>query len=143
MDIRHVLIVDDAPLAASLLARMIEHSNGGSNCHVSIAHSGEEAMAVLTRCSVDLLVTDQRMPGVTGLELIRWAREFSPLTPTVLITGSGNHDVKRAAQNLDADYLTKPCAPEQFIRTVQTALHPSPGGLTPADQRTAQQNQAR
>jgi len=124
MESRHILIVDDEPKVAFFLRQALERLN--RNYRVTIAHSGEEALEVLGRSSLDLLVTDLRMPGISGLELIRRVRESSPQTRVILITAYGSEEVKVEAYRLDAHgYITKPFDIEQFAEVVQEALTPS------------------
>jgi CheY-like chemotaxis protein len=122
---RRILIVDDEQKVAFFLSQALERSN--RNYDVTIAHSGEEAMEYLRETKVDLLVTDLRMPGISGLELVRWARTNSPKTRTILITAYGSTEVEAEANRLQTDhYIAKPFAIDVFTQAVQEALHPSP-----------------
>jgi DNA-binding response OmpR family regulator len=118
---RHILIVDDEPQVAFFLGKTLERSN--QDWRVSIAHSGAEALEVLNASPVDLLVTDLRMPGITGLELIRWVRVSSPQTRTILITAYDNGEIEADARHLEAyRYITKPLNIGDFTQAVQEAL---------------------
>jgi CheY-like chemotaxis protein len=118
---RHILVVDDEPRVAFFLSKALEHAD--HDYDVSIAHSGEEALEILSHSSVDLLVTDLRMPGISGLELMRWARASSPKTRTILITAYGNDDVETEAHRLEAyRYITKPFSLDAFTQVAQEAL---------------------
>ncbi len=118
---KHILIVDDEPNVATSLGRMLEHLD--QSCQVSIAHSGEEALEVLDRSPVNLLITDLRMPGISGLDLIRWVRTSSPQTRTILITAYGSDEVEAEARRLEAYcYVTKPFDVGDFAQTAQEAL---------------------
>jgi CheY-like chemotaxis protein len=122
MSTRQVLIVDDQPIVAFLLSKALERSN--RNCHVSVAHSGEEALEMLNDSSMDLLVTDLRMPGISGLELIRWVQACSPQTRTILVTAYGNDEIEAEAHRLEVyRYMTKPVDIGDFMQVVQDALH--------------------
>jgi len=117
----HILIVDDEPRVAFFLSKSLEHTK--QNYNVSIAHSGEEALEILNRSSIDLLVTDLRMPGIDGLELMRWVRASSPHTRTILMTAYGNNKVEAEARRLEAyRYITKPFNMDDFTKAVQEAL---------------------
>ena len=118
---KHVLIVDDEPNVAFFLRRALERSNQGY-C-VSVAHSGEEALEILERSPVDLLVTDLRMPGISGLDLIRRVRAINPATRTILITAYGDEEVEAEARRLEAyKYITKPFDMADFTQAVEHAL---------------------
>jgi DNA-binding response OmpR family regulator len=121
MTARHILIVDDEPNVATSLGKVLEHSDQGYR--VSIAHSGEEALELLDHSPVDLLITDLRMPGITGLDLIRWVKASSPQTRTILITAYGNDEAEVEARRLEVyRYVTKPFDVGDFVQTVQEAL---------------------
>lgn len=119
---RHILIVDDEPRVAFFLSKAVERAD--RECKVSIAHSGEEALEALNHSQVDLLITDLRLPGISGLELMRWVKAFSPKTCAILITAYGNDEVEAEARRLEAyRYITKPFSVEDFTQAVQGALH--------------------
>jgi len=121
MTTRQILIVDDKPRVAFFLSKTLEHSN--HDYRVSVAHSGEEAMEMLNGSSVDLLVTDMHMPGISGLELIRWVRASSPQTRTILITAYSDDEVEAETRRLEAyRCVTKPFDIGDFTQVVQEAL---------------------
>jgi len=121
MTTKHILIVDDEPRVAFFLSKTLEHSD--RNYRVSVANSGEEALEMLDDSSVDLLVTDLRMPGISGLELLNWVRAFSPQTRTILITAYGDDEIEADSRRLEAyRYITKPFDIGDFARVVQEAL---------------------
>jgi CheY-like chemotaxis protein len=85
------------------------------------------------------LITDLRMPGASGLDLIRWVRKMSPDTRTMLITGYGNEQIKAEAQRLEVShYLTKPFEVKDFTRLVAGTLEdcemPTTGLVSISDQ---------
>jgi CheY-like chemotaxis protein/predicted regulator of Ras-like GTPase activity (Roadblock/LC7/MglB family) len=118
---KHILIVDDEPKVGFFLGRALEMTN--KECKVSTAHSGEEALDILEKSKVDLLITDLRMPGISGLELIRWVKTSSPKTQTILITAYGSDKVQAEAQRLKIyHYITKPFNVRDFTEVVDKAL---------------------
>lgn len=118
---RHILLVDDEPRVAFFLSKTLERAN--REYKISVAHSGEEALEMLNRSQVALLITDLRLPGISGLELMRRVRASSPQTRTILITAYGNDEVEAEARRLEAyRYITKPFNLEQFTQAVQEAL---------------------
>lgn len=118
---RHILIVDDEPKVGYFLGRALEMTN--KTCKVSRAHSGEEALGLLEQSTVDLLITDLRMPGISGLELIRWVKASSPKTRIILITAYGSDKVQAEAQRLKIyHYITKPFNVREFTEVVGDAL---------------------
>lgn len=121
MKAKHILIVDDEPRVAFFLSRALEQIRQGYR--ISIAHSGEEALDALNRFPIDLLITDLRLPGIDGLELLRWARASSPQTRAILITAYGSDKVEAEARRLEVcRYITKPFNLHDFTQAVQEAL---------------------
>ncbi len=118
---KRILIVDDEPKVGFFLGRSLEVAN--ADCSVTTVTSGEEAQQIMKQTPMDLLITDLRMPGISGLELIRWVKEFSPDTRTVLITAYGNGKIESEAHRLQVyRYLTKPFNVKEFTQVVDGAL---------------------
>ena len=121
MSKKQILIVDDEPRLALFLSKMLACSN--PNHQVSTANSGEKALEILKSTPIDLLITDLRMPGVTGLDLIHWVRTFSPQTRTILMTAYGGDSVEERVRQLEVyRYITKPFESSDIARTVEEAL---------------------
>ncbi|MGD1995109.1 MAG: response regulator [Anaerolineae bacterium] len=133
---KQILIVDDEPVLARGLVEALTRSNG--EYQVYVAHSGEEALELLHRSPQDLLVTDLHMPGIDGLELIRWVRAFYPHMTTILITATADDVVERQARSCGVSgFIAKPFELQRFLETVRDLLH-APG----AEQVTAEQRKA-
>ena len=114
----NLLIVDDDQ-AVLALARycLSEHYT------LYLASSGPEALLVLARHKIDVLVTDQRMPGMDGSELCRQAAEMSPSTAQIMITGYADfQDLRRAVSGgrLTA-CLQKPLRQPELIAAIERA----------------------
>ena len=111
-----ILIVDDEPHILSIL----KESLTASGFEVSTRSSGEEALAYLADHQPDLMVVDLRMPGISGLDLIRQGRKSMPDTEVIILTGYG--DMKSAVEALRLgayDYLTKPVDMERLLQTLR------------------------
>lgn len=78
-----ILVVDDE----HDVLEMIEVGLGLDGYRVLLAESGEEAVAVLSRHQVDLVISDFRMPGMNGVETIARLRELAPRIPVIVVTG--------------------------------------------------------
>src|SRR5512139_3951483 len=99
-----ILVVDDESAQRQLLSGSLSRDYS-----VVTAASGLEATQLLSHRSFDLIITDERMPGMTGIELIRWVREHAPEIPIVVMTAYGSVETAVEAMKLGAeDYLTKP-----------------------------------
>lgn len=80
---------------------------------VLMAANGEEALEVFRRERPSVVLTDVRMPGMDGLELLRRIKADSPDTEVILVTGHGDMDVAVQGLKLDAcDFISKPAGPE-------------------------------
>lgn len=116
---RTCLVVDDEPRLRQALARLMK-SDGFS---IFEAGSGEEALTILGREPVELVLSDMRMPGMTGSELLREVRLRHPDVAFVLITAVA--EVEVAVECLSAgamDYITKPFVFEEVRARVAQAL---------------------
>ena len=110
-----VLVVDDN---ASLL-RFLVSAFSANGCVVSQAAAAEQALSVIAAEAFDLVVSDIKMPGLSGLDLLRAVKARQPGTPVVLITG--NPSINSAVFGLRHgayDYLPKPFS----IREIQDLL---------------------
>ncbi len=109
-----ILIVDDEPAQRQLL----ESSLGKEYGVVTVA-DGIEATQLLSRRSFGLVITDERMPGMGGIELLKWIRERTPETPVLMLTAYGSVETAVQAIKLGAEeYLTKPLKSPEELRLV-------------------------
>jgi CheY-like chemotaxis protein/predicted regulator of Ras-like GTPase activity (Roadblock/LC7/MglB family) len=121
---RRILILDDEAKVAFFLRETLEAVD--RDFEVVSVSSTEEALKEIERKKFDLLVTDQRMPGMTGLELVGKVQERYPEMQFILITAYGSEDVFDKAQRLGAyRYFSKPFHIEDFVQTVVDALEDS------------------
>jgi two-component system response regulator FlrC len=95
-----------------------------SDYELVTAADGDEARQLLEKRAFDLVITDERMPKMTGSELIAWAHEHLPETPFIVLTAHGSIETAVQAIKLGAtDYLTKPLgSPEELRLVVAKAL---------------------
>jgi DNA-binding NtrC family response regulator len=107
-----ILIVDDEPAQRQLLTAALNR-----DYHVVAASNGQEATQLLNTRSYDLVITDERMPLMGGLELIRWIREREPDLPILVLTAYGSVETAVEAIKLGAqEYLTKPLKSPEELR---------------------------
>jgi putative two-component system response regulator len=114
-----LLCVDDEPDIVDSLYRTFR-----KGYTVLTATSGEDAVEVLKVRPVDLIISDQRMPGLTGDEVLKTARALQPDTIRILLTGYSDLEslVKCVNEAGIYKYLTKPWEPEALKLTVARAL---------------------
>ena len=115
-----VLIVDDEDGVLSVLKNSLRKLGG--QFRVSTAAGGEEAMDMLIQRKYDLVVTDYKMAGMNGLELMEKVHAAHPQTRVILMTAYGSAAVESEASRLQAyRYLPKPLEIEAFRRIVREA----------------------
>ncbi len=101
----HIVVVDDDQVICQQLERFYTHSGYS----VTIANSANEALRRLEKEDVDLVVTDIRLPGFSGIELTKRIQEDHPDVPVIVITGYGDIDTAVEVLKLGAsDYILKP-----------------------------------
>src|SRR5438552_17175626 len=114
-----ILIVDDEANARTALADLLR-DEGYS---VETAADGFKALPKLEELAPDLLLTDLKMPGMDGIELMRKARERDPEIVAVVMTAYGAVDTAVAAMRQGAaDYLTKPINVDELVIVIDRAL---------------------
>ncbi len=119
MNPARILIVDDEPP----IRRFLRTALAAQDYRVEEAGSGEEAMALLQRNPVDLIVLDLGLPGMDGLEVIRRLRGGGSATPIVILSSRDDEAGKVAALDLGADdYVSKPFGMEELSARIRAAL---------------------
>jgi two-component system, NtrC family, response regulator AtoC len=114
-----VLLVDDDPAVAKVLGALLVQA--GLTVHT--AKSGAEALALLGQKPIDVVVSDVRMPGMSGLELLGEVTRLCPEVPIVLMTAHGTVPMAVEAMKAGAaDFILKPFDREEILFTVRKAL---------------------
>ena len=118
---KRLLIVDDEPN----LLRALEAYLGAEHFEVTTARSGAEAMVKLAQTLPDLIISDIRMPGMSGYELARQLRDSSrtALVPIIFLTAKGESGdrIEGFRAGVDA-YFTKPFIPEELLAVIKNIL---------------------
>ncbi|MBI3610799.1 MAG: sigma-54-dependent Fis family transcriptional regulator [Nitrospirae bacterium] len=114
-----ILMVDDEPNMLSLFRKVL----GKEGYEVVTVSSAEEALKKLEKDWFDLLITDLKMPGTGGLELLKKVKGISSTLPCIVLTAYGTIDSAVAAMKEGAyDYLAKPINNDEIMLTVKKAL---------------------
>jgi nitrogen regulation protein NR(I) len=115
---RHILMIeDDVSLAVNLSAVLTEE---GYN--VEVSHRGDDGLERAGSGDFDVLLTDLRLPGLGGLELIRKLHDLQPRLPVVLMTAHGSIETAIEATKIGAyDYLSKPFEMIELIGLIERA----------------------
>jgi two-component system, NtrC family, response regulator HydG len=115
-----LLVVDDAPDTREVLQRNL----AAKGYHVFTASSVPEALTVLESNPINLVITDLKMPGASGMDLIRHVRENYGDTEVMMITGYPSIEGAVQALKLGAeDFLAKPFTQEELLTAVERALN--------------------
>jgi DNA-binding response OmpR family regulator len=125
MDGQRVLVVDDEPMMREILTRYLERDG----FVVSTARDGREAVAALEADDPSIVLLDLMLPGMDGLEVLRWMRGSAlNRTPVILVTAKGEETDRIVGLELGADdYVTKPFSPKEVVARVRAVLRRTEG----------------
>lgn len=114
-----ILAVDDEPANLRMLERLFHREY-----RVLTASSGEEGLEVLRREAVSLIISDQRMPGMTGTEMLRESIRTNPDAVKIILTGYTDVEALIDAINCARvyRYVNKPWDPDRLKETVRAAI---------------------
>ncbi len=119
-----VLVVDDEPLILTSICRLIDDMD----IDILTAENAEEALDLCSNTKVDVMLTDQCMPGMSGIELLKKVQGSSPATVGILM--SGKKECPEANEELAAGmlhcYIRKPWNPRELIEAIDTAIKKQP-----------------
>jgi len=125
-----VLIVDDERSMRDFLKILLEKAGH----KVAIAESGKRALDILDNQEVDVIVSDIRMPGMTGIELLKAVKEEYPDLPVIMITAFASpDDAVLAMKNGAFDYITKPFNVDEIKSVIESATNKTQQTIKPKD----------
>jgi two-component system response regulator HydG len=114
-----LLVADDDPGLRESLERTLTREG----FRVVLASDGRAALERLQGGDIDLVLTDLKMPGLTGIELLRAARTIAPDVSVILLTAFGTvEEAVRAMKDGAYDFVTKPFRREQLVKLIDKAL---------------------
>lgn len=118
MAIEKILIVDDEKLVRDFLLETLKRKK----YEVEAVDSGQKALALLKEKHFDLIITDMKMPGITGMDLLKKIKELYPATLVVIITAYGSIENAVDAMHHGAfNYLIKPFSPDSIEAIIEKA----------------------
>ena len=121
-DAKQILVVDDHFEMLEFLRSMLELSN--QDCEVLAVPSAEEGLLELRRSPLDLLITDVRLPGMSGFDLVRRVKALGRDIPVIMITAYSSNQGRKEAADLGVyRYFQKPLDTDSVLTAVHTALH--------------------
>ncbi len=115
-----ILIIDDEPPILTLMERILIEK---TSYHVMTTHNALQAPDILKTRTFDVLITDIRMPGMGGMDILRMIREQKRPEEVILITAFPSLETALDAYSLRAyDYIVKPFTRERLIAAVDGAM---------------------
>jgi DNA-binding response OmpR family regulator len=123
---KSILVVDDEDIILLSLGRDL----GLDQYDVQTASSGEEAMKKFREGKFELIISDYMMPGINGLELLKWVKAQNPYIVFIILTGYGDSvSTLQILENGADEMLLKPCDTDELLLRmdrclrIQDALH--------------------
>lgn len=114
-----ILVVDDEAVIRDGLQRTL----AGDRFEVETCKSGHAAIELLQDKEYDLIITDLKMPGMNGIEVLKAVKGLQPDIPVIMITGYATVDTAvEAMKNGATDYITKPFTPQQILEKIERSL---------------------
>jgi len=121
-DVKHIIVVDDHFEMLEFLRSMLELAD--HDYEVLAVPSAEESMLELRRSHFDLLITDVRLPGMSGFDLVRRMRKIGRDIPVIMITAYSSPQGKKEAADLGVyRYFRKPLDTDEVLTAVNNALY--------------------
>jgi two-component system response regulator (stage 0 sporulation protein F) len=141
-ELKHILIVDDDVSLGEVLQQALSYTP--YHYDVRLARDADEALAHISRREFDLIITDIKMAGFSGLQLLEALRHVAPDTRTIVMTAFGSDEMEERARTLGAfGYLTKPFTIHEFRNLINRALEsegpPTTKKLPPAQVKSLNQ----
>jgi DNA-binding NtrC family response regulator len=130
-----ILFVDDEQRVLNSMRIMFRREYG-----LHLAGSGSEALEIIQRNPIDVIVADHRMPQMTGVEVLTQVRQASPRTVRILLTGYADLDAVEGSINEGEvfRFLTKPCPPDQLREAIALAAKVARQVESPKPEATAE-----
>ncbi len=117
---KHILFVDDEPNVLQGLQRMLRSQR--QEWDISFAGSGSAALQVLQDNPVDVIVSDMRMPGMDGAELLAQVHDVYPQIMRIVLSGQSDQEMTMRSIGPTHQYISKPCEAEQIKKMLARAF---------------------
>lgn len=120
---RHIFFVDDEPKVREVVGETLEQLGSKVSCFAS----AEDCLEQLETQRCDLLITDIKMPGINGIELLTEAKSIAPWLPVLVVTGYGDIPTAVTAVKAGAvDFIEKPLETKTFLKKVKSLIKRNP-----------------
>jgi len=118
---RNILVVDDEADIREAIQDLLASEFDGATIHV--AGSGPEALSILRHEAMDLILTDYKMPGMSGVKFLAEADKIAPGIPRIILTAFDRELIRElGASSRRERILQKPFEPEALIKVVSASL---------------------
>lgn len=115
-----VLFVDDEPNVLGGLRRMLR--NMRNEWHMEFVEGGQKALDLLDGHEFDVIVSDMRMPGINGVDLLKKVMESHPQIVRIILSGQSDEGLLRETVGVTHHFLSKPCSPDVLRSIVSDAV---------------------
>lgn len=125
-DKAHILFVDDEKRVLNSMRGLLRR-----DFELFLTTDGSDAVRIAAENSIDVIVADQRMPGMTGIEVLGKVKEISPRTVRILLTGYADPEAVEGSINIGEvfRFLSKPCPPQLLRETLLLAVTASQSAI--------------
>jgi len=114
-----ILVVDDEEVVRRCFVRTLSDQQ----CNVEVAWNGPDALLAMEQQPFDVVLLDQRMPGMDGMDVLETIKQKWPESEVIMITGYPAVESAKRAVTLGAyDYLAKPVGPDEVINAANGAM---------------------
>ena len=114
-----ILVVDDE----ESMRQLLEIALGKDGHRITLADSGKAATKLIDQNSFDLVISDIKMPDMSGVDVLRHVKETEPGTPVIMVTAYASAETAVEGLRLGAyDYLTKPFKVDELKANIRNAL---------------------
>ncbi len=118
MSKKSILIVDDEEIIREFLFEVL-----AEDYDIQVAMDGDEAIEKLKTSKFDLIITDLKMPRVSGEEVVKFARQADPTSKVIVISGySSLYTVSQSVNSGAYAFLSKPFSIKELLQTVSSAM---------------------
>ncbi len=118
---QRILFVDDEPSILMGLKRLLRSHR--HEWDMQFADSGEQALALLANDPFDIIVSDLRMPGMTGVQLLEKVKERYPGVSRMILSGHGDTDMIIKSVSVAHQFMAKPCDADFLQKAITRAMH--------------------
>ena len=116
---KNIMLVDDEDKIRNILSKLLTHEG----YHVLAVSNGRQTLELYPSFNPDLMILDYKMPGMTGMELMKEIRKLNPNQTILLLTAFGNVSLAVEAIKEGAyDFIEKPFDNEKFLHTINKAI---------------------